>query len=776
MLLDISEDENVNWNARWITKKDPKTFESNGDWMVKKFVQSYALYFRKTFIIKNKEISNAKIHISGIGYYELTINGKRVGDKVLDPAQTDYSKIALYSTYDVTDFLQTQNAIGVVVGNGRHIKAYGYDFPKMIAQIEIEYKDGKKEVLVSDGTWKMSHGPLTENGIYFGERYDARIEMEKWDRFDFDDSNWEEVIETKGPALSPEIMPPIRVVDTLKPIKMHSPKDGVYVYDFGQNFTGWVKLHVEGPRGTEIKLRYAEVLNPNGTLNFSTIRNAEATDTYILKGGEAEVYEPKFTYHGFRYAQIEGFPGVPTLKHLEGRVVHTDVEKVGDFYCSNELINNIHRNTLWAQLSNLMSIPTDCPQRDERLGWMGDAQLSAEEAIYNFNMLEFYKKWLKDIQLSQREDGALPDVAPTYNAKFYPADPAWGTAYITIAWYLYWYYGEAEILKAHYESMKKYVGFLKNNSENGISKLGKYGDWCPPGSVLPKRTPVELTSTFYYYNDVLLLSKMADVLKEEDDKSYYSKLAEEIKDAFNKRFLTSNGYDVIKMSPIDQGTGQTSNILPLFYDMVPQESKKETIQKLVNLITNDQDYHLDTGIVGTKYVFDVLTENGYADIAYKIVTQESYPSFGYMIKEGATTLWERWEKLMGGGMNSHNHVMFGSVDAWFYKYLAGLSPINAGWKKFKVKPYIVGDLNHVSSSITTVRGKISVSWEKASNAFKLNLSVPNECKAEVYLPILWGKYLVSKNGKEIFKDGKQEADRLVFDVNSGNYEFIMKTY
>ncbi len=501
----------MNWQAKWITKKDPKTFESNGDWMVKKFIQSYAMYFRKTFEIKGN-VSRAKIHISGIGYYELTINGNKVGDKVLDPAQTDYSKIALYSTYDVTNLLEKENAIGVIVGNGRHIKAYRYDFPKLIVQLEVEYKDGKKAYILTGRDWKVSHGPLMENGIYFGEKYDARLEMEDWDKFDFDDSKWEEAVETTGPELVEETMPPIRIVDTLKPVKMYSPKENVYVYDFGQNFTGWVKLHASGPKGTEIKLRYAEVVNSDGTLNFSTIRNAEATDVYILKGVGEETYEPRFTYHGFRYAQIEGFPGVPTLLNLEGRVVHTDVERTGDFYCSNELINQIHKNTLWAQLSNLMSIPTDCPQRDERLGWMGDAQLSAEEAIYNFDMHEFYKKWLKDIQLSQRSDGSLPDVAPAYNAKFYPADPAWGTAYITIAWYLYWYYDDKSVLEEHYESMKKYVEFLKVNSENNISKLGKYGDWCPPGSVFPKRTPVELTSTFYYYNDVYLLSKIAEVL------------------------------------------------------------------------------------------------------------------------------------------------------------------------------------------------------------------------------------------------------------------------
>lgn len=788
-LSDISSFETAllsekDWKARWITKKAPKTFESNGDWDIERFVQANAMYFRKTFSLKDKRISKARVYITGIGYYELRINGKKVSDKVLDPAQTDYTKIALYSTYDITALLEEKNAIGVILGNGRHIKAYGYDFPKLIVQIEIEYENGGREVILSDENWKVSHGPLKENGIYFGERYDARLEMGGWDKPNFDDSKWENAVIVDGPKLSAQVMPPIRCIEAIKPKRLYSPREGVYVCDFGRNFTGWVKLRVKGAKGKEIRLRYAEVVYKDGNLNLSTIRNAETTDLYILRGEGLEVYEPKFTYHGFRYVEVEGFPGVPTLENVEGQVVHTDVRKVGDFYCSNELINKIHNNILRAQLSNLMSIPTDCPQRDERLGWMGDAQISAEEAIYNFDMVNFYEKWLNDIKLSQREDGSIPDVVPPYR-KFYPADPAWGTAYITIAWYLYWYYGDKKVLEEHYDNMKKYVEFLRTNAENGISKLGKYGDWCPPGSIFPKRTPVELTSTFYYYNDVLLLSKIADALKRDKEAKNYFNLSEKIKDAFNERFLTPNGYEVIKMSPIDQGTGQTSNVLPLFYNMVPKEREEGILKRLIDLIVNEHDYHLDTGIVGTKYIFDVLTENGYSDIAYKIATQESYPSFGYMVKKGATTLWERWEKLEGGGMNSHNHVMFGSIDAWFWKYLIGVSPLSAGWKKFKIKPYPVGDLRYISSSLKTVRGKIELSWERSENSFEVNLSIPTGCKAELHLPIFWKDFLVSENGKELLKGAKQlglkqdikfiaeKGNRVIFELNNGYYEFLI---
>jgi len=781
------------WKAKWVSKKTLKSFLSGGDPVSgeKSYKQFYATYFRKDFEVK-KLVKRARAYISGLGLYELRLNGKKVGNNVLDPGQTDYSKIALYSTYDITDLVKDKNTVGVILGSGRHIENYGYDNPKLIVQILLEYEDGSKEFIVSDESWKVSHGPLMENGIYYGEKYDARLEMPGWDKYGFDDSNWEDVKIVEGPELKSQLMPPIRVTEILKPVRMWSPKPGVYVYDFGQNFTGWVRLYVEGPRGTEVKIRHSELLNKDGTLNTSTIRLAEAIDTYILKGEGLEIYEPRFTYHGYRYVEITGFPGTPTLENVEGCFVHTDVEKTGKFVCSNELINKIHRNTIWGQLSNLMSIPTDCPQRDERMGWMGDAQLSAEEAIFNFDMAQFYTKYLMDIKLSQKEDGSISDVVPPY-WPLYPADPAWGTAYITIAWYLYLYYKDKRILEEHYDSMKKYVEFLRNSSDNHIIRnLGKYGDWCPPGSIFPKRTPVELTSTFYYYSDTLTLSKIAEILGKKEDHEKYNNLADDIKEAFNKEFLQKNKdmlgnerwfYKGIKMSPRDTTpTGQTSNALPLYLDITPAEIKNKVFKTLVELIEVHQDSHLDTGIVGTRYLFDVLVDNGRFDLAYKIATQEDYPGWGYMIKEGATTLWERWEKLEGSGMNSHNHIMLGSIDAWFYKYIAGLTLIEPAWKKFRVKPHFVDELNYARAELKTSRGNIVVSWEKYNGKFKLIVSVPVNSKAVVHIPLINEK-VVSESGKEILLNGKLQSESkgvkylesddeyAIFEVGSGWYEF-----
>lgn len=781
------------WKAKWITKKNFRSFLSGGDPVSgkKNYRQFYAAYFRKDFEVK-KKVKRARAYISGLGLYELRINGQKVGDNVLDPGQTDYSKVALYSTYDITDLIRDKNAVGVILGNGRHIESYGYGKPKLTVQILLEYEDGSSEFILSDGIWKVSHGPLMENGIYYGERYDARFEMPGWDESDFDDHDWESIEITNGPQLSSQLMPPIKITETLKPIQMWSPRPGVYVYDFGQNFTGWVRLKVGGPRGTTIKIRYSELVNEDGTLNTSTIRLAEATDTYVLKGEDLEIYEPRFTYHGFRYVELTGFPGVPTLESIEGKFLHSAVENTGKFVCSNELINKIHRNIIWGQLSNLMSIPTDCPQRDERMGWMGDAQLSAEEAIFNFDMAQFYTKYLMDIKLSQKEDGSISDVVPPY-WPLYPADPAWGTAYITIAWYLYLYYGDKRILEEHYGSMKRYVEFLRDNSNNHIiKKLGKYGDWCPPGSIFPKRTPVELTSTFYYYSDVLTLSKIAEVLGKEEDQKKYGELATEIKDAFNKEFLKKEKdfvgnekvfYLGIKMSPKDTTpTGQTSNVLPLYLDMVPVKYKDTIFETLIELIEVHQDSHLDTGIVGTRYLFEVLSDNGRFDLAYKIATQQTYPGWGYMINEGATTLWERWEKLEGGGMNSHNHIMLGSIDAWFYKYITGLSVLEAGWKKFRVKPYFVDELKYARAELNTSVGNIVVSWEKFDERFKLVVSVPVNAKAIVFVPTM-SKGVISESGKEIFKNGKvqdevegisfleMEKRFMIFEIGSGWYEF-----
>ncbi|MFX1456545.1 MAG: family 78 glycoside hydrolase catalytic domain [Promethearchaeota archaeon] len=784
------------WKAKWISKKDFVDVDSRrtlqyksqerdfvGGLLGRDFYEVHAIYLRKEFSLE-KHVKNAKIYICGLGYYELRINGKRIGDRILEPAQTDYNKIALYSTYDITSHLENKNVIGVILGNGRCLEHYGYDFPKLIAQIHIHFTDGTNSLIFTDDSWELSNGPILENGIYHGEKYDARLEMPGWDKPEFKGENWENATLVKGHNLASQLIQPIQVTTILKPQELKSPQAGLYIYDFGQNFTGFIRIKAHGPKGSEIKLRFAEILDETDMLNTATNGNAPVTDIYILKGEGEEIYAPHFTYHGFRYVELTGFPGIPTMDTIEGLFFHSNIPRAGDFFCSNELINNIHRNIIWGQLSNLMSIPTDSPQRAERHGWMGDAQLITEEAILNFDMAQFYTNYLRNIKVCQMDDGRISDVVPPYWS-IYPADPAWGTAYITIAWYLYWYYNDIRILKEHYESMKRYVDFLANTAEENISPLGRYGDWCPPSSIASKRTPLELVSTWYYYHDTLLFSEIAQIMSKKEDVNYYSTKAEEIKNDFNKKFLLRT-YKYIKVSPVDRAISQTSNTLPLYLNMVPKDKENEILSYLVEAIKGQYDYHIDAGIVGTRYIFEVLTDNGYPEIAYKMINQKSFPSYGYMIREGATTLWERWEKLESSGMNSHNHIMLGSVDTWFYKTLTGIRSLKPGWNKLRIKPFIPNDMNYATATIESIKGRILSSWEKVEDTLLITLEIPVGCKAETWIPITNLNSKIREGDTLIWQDGEKrtakndikfkelEDNYVILILGSGYYRFSIQ--
>ncbi len=770
------------WTAEWIgngADRDPDA--------VVRSSSGYELrpgsLLRKEFTAAH-EVTSARAYISGLGYYELRINGQKVGDRVLEPGQTDYAKTVLYSVYDVTaDVRQGANAVGVMLGNGRYVRfdwnngARGYDgFPRVRAELHLEYADGSQDIIATDETWQVARGPVEINGIYEGESYDARKEIPGWDQPGLAASaGWDAAICVEGPTglMRSQLMPPIKVTRRFQPVTINCPAPGVYVYDFGQNFTGWVQLRVQGPRGAQVQMRYAEVVDENGRLDPRINRSAAATDTYTLKGEGQEVYEPRFTYHGFRYVEVTGYPGTPSLHALEGCFLHTAVEETGRFACSNSLLNNVHRNVIYGQLSNLMSVPTDCPQRDERMGWLGDAQLVAEEAIYNFDMAAFYVKYLQDIMDSQRDDGSVSDVVPPY-WPLYPADPAWGTAYVVLAWEMYRYYGDLDVLKHHYSSLKKYVDHLiAKEGEDGLVNFNKYGDWCPPGSVPPKKTPREITSAFCYYHDILILSRIAELLGKTDDHSAYAKKAGAVRDAFNKRYFNQdrNYYG---------NNDQTANVLGLQLGLVPPESEQAVLDNLVREICEQHDYHFDTGIVGTKFILDTLSEHGHKEIAYKMMTQDSYPSFGYMIKEGATTIWERWEKLTGTGMNSHNHIMFGTVDVWLYRALAGIRLGQAGWSSLVVKPIIPRDLNHASATINTIRGMVSSRWAKTDDHFRLEVTVPVNSNATIYVP--GGKKVVL----EMDVDGQpldttdvalleENGERyFVVEVGSGTYTFAVR--
>ncbi len=780
------------WKASWIGPARSTAFSTKGTTFLGEYtgdiVQNFGVYLRKEFRVKDAvRIRRARAYVSGLGLGEFRVNGEKIGGRVLDPAPTDYSRLALYSTKNLTENLNPGlNAVGLILGNGLFIRNYGFGPPKALVQIEVDYVDGTRETVVTDQTWRTAEGPLQRNGLFCGETYDARLEKPGWDDPRFDDSTWSPAILREETALASEMMPPIRVTQIIKPQKLTSPGPGVYIFDFGQNFSGWVRLKVVGPPGTEINIRYAELLNEDGTLNTAPNQNAEAKDTYILRGGGPEKYEPRFTYHGFRYVEVSGHPGVPSLDSIEGCFVHTDADSTGEFHCSHELLNRIHRNVLWSQQSNLMGIPTDCPQRDERQGWLGDAHLSAEEAMFNFDLPAFYAKFLEDIRLAQQDDGSLPDAVPPYLPRTYPADPAWGSAYVTLTWLVYQHYGDRKILEKHYPHLKKYIRFLNGAAHhNLIDKLGKYGDWCPPGSVPPKKTPVALTSTWFYYHDMVALSRMAEVLGERDDAHACAKRAEDIRMSFNKAFLGPDGYATVQMTSSDKTSSQTSNALPLYLAMVPDIDRDRILRKLLDSVVQEHDSHLDTGVLGTRYLLDVLTENGHVETALRVATQESYPGWGYMVREGATTLWERWEKIAGSGMNSHNHIVLGSIDAWLYRVIAGLSCLSPGWRRFRIKPYPVSGLTFATAKLHTTKGEVHAGWERSEHALQVFAQVPVGAEAEVHLPLVWASSVLFESGVLIWDKGEQKAssseivfagqtaDRLLIRVGSGFYAFTL---
>jgi alpha-L-rhamnosidase len=725
---------------------------------------------RKEFTLASRPV-RARAYIAGLGYYELRINGRKVGDRVLDPAWTTYDKRVLYSVYDITERLrQGPDAVAVTLGEGW--------FKSRALRIEIraELEGGQSVDLATDGSWKTMPGPIQSDSVYNGEVYDARLETPGWDRAGFDDAHWKPATLIEGPkgVLSAQMMPPIRVVETLVPLKLTSPHQGVYIYDLGQNVSGVMQMRVTGPRGTRMQLRHAELLYDDGTLNVENLEEAKATDVYVLRGdGSEEVYQPRFTYHGFRYVELTGYPGTPKFDTLRAKVVHSDVKPAGGFTSSKQILNQIQRNILWGIQDNLESIPTDCNQRNERMGWMADAHLYAETAMLNFDMPAFYTNFLRDIHDVQAPDGTVTDTVPHgYGER--PADPAWGMAYPLLTWYMYEYYGDRRILKQHFDGVKAWTDFLRTRSHAGILDYSYYGDWVPI-----EKTPGNLVSTFCYYWSADLVARMAEILGKAGDADAYRKLAAGIRDAFNGKFLNpETGV---------YGTGtQTAQILPLFLNMAPDGKRGGVLAALRDDIVYTRNTHLTTGILGTKYLFPLLTRTNNSDLAYELATQTTYPSWGYMVENGATTLWELWQNKTGPSMNSHNHPMFGSIGAWFYNALAGINPDpeKPGFERIVIAPQVVRDLQWAAGSLDTVRGRVSSSWRRADDGLRLEVGIPVGSEAEVRIPKLGlAAAVVSESGRVIWKDGgylsgapgiisvQDGGGVLVVRMGSGDYVF-----
>ena len=761
-----------------------------------------ARYFRKEFASENKDIAKATLYILGLGLYEAYLNGERVGDYVLAPTPSDYTKTIYYNTLDVSSLISKgNNAMGIILGNGRFFSVRNpgmrhFGFPKMLVQLEIEYTDGSRQVVVSDNSWKVTaDGPILTNNEFDGEEYDARKEMQGWAKSGFDETAWmqAELVEapkTQAPRgqeasdveIKAQINPNIKVMETIKPVSIVEIKPGMYIMDMGQNMVGWIRMSIKGKRGYEVQLRFAELLKDDGTLYMDNLRSALVTDKYIAKSDNVETWEPSFVYHGFRFVEITGFPGVPTLSNFEGKVVYDEMETVGTFETSNKTINQLYKNAYWGIRGNYRGMPTDCPQRDERLGWLGDRAVGSHGESFIFNHYNLYSKWLDDIEDSQRRNGSVPNVAPNY-WMIYDDNMTWPGAYVIMANMLYDQYGSTEPIAKHYESMKKWINYIRDTyvaKNDNIMPRDTYGDWCMPPerpelihSEDPSRkTDASVLGTTFYYRVLTLLERFANILNKPEDAASFAEQAAVIKEAFNNKFFNKE-------------TGQysnntvTANLLPLSYGMVADEYKEKVFNNIVDKTMGDFNGHVSTGLVGIQWLMRGLSDYGRPDIAFKIATNTGYPSWGYMIEKGATTIWELWNgDTADPSMNSANHVMLlGDVIVWFFEYLAGIqnSPNNVGFKEIVMKPYPIDGLDYVTASYNSVHGKIKSEWKKENGTFVWNITVPCNTTAIVKIPSN-DKSKVKESGKTAssskgVKFLQMTDGYALYKVGSGNYSF-----
>ncbi len=774
------------WKAKWIGKgspseplppqgfyKDTKEQYLGGDSIVH---DGNSLLLRREVQLA-KKIRSAKAFITGVGFYEFYINGSRVGDRVLAPAKTPYHKQILYDTYDVTSLLTTGvNSFGIHLGNGWYnpYKKWWNDYrmqwfgsKKAIAQIEIRYTDGTSQLIVTDNNWLWSPGPITYNCVYDGEIYDANLDHQGWTTAGYDATAWKPATVFNKPdgRLRSHRMPPIKVHERFKPQDVKTNQKGAKVYDFGQNFAGWIRISVKGTKNTHLKIRFSEDINEDGSINITSNEFAKATAEYILKGEGIEIYEPHFTWFGFKYAEVTALDGTAKIITVEGRAVYSDNTQTGDFECDNSLVNKIHKATVWSQKSNMIGYPMDCPQRDERLGWFGDAQVTAEEAMFNFDMALFYENWFEGIKDNQDfKTGDIPIISP--RPYIFDEGIEWSSTYLTMLWQFYTAYGDVRILQHHYPAMKRYMDFLDKQSNDLILPKGWIGDWGSMVKGWKEGEPSSVPTAFYFLN-AGIMSDVSRILGNKIDQQYYTELQNRIKEKYNKTYLNT------ETSDYNDGS-QMANSFPLFLGIVPKNLENRVLDNLVNDIAVKNNTHLTTGVLGTKYMPEALARMGRGDVAWNIINQKSAPSWNDMMRK-YTTVCEFWTLKQ-----SKNHVMMGSIDAWFYKYVAGIQQDEKipAFASFIVKPLQLDSLGSAQGRIETIRGTILSSWQRVNGQYHLNVEVPYNTSAFVYLPV-GEKDLISEGGLPLgkaigvedlgFKDGAH-----VLKVHSGNYSFITR--
>ena len=765
------------WKAKWIEPIQESLPNGPG------------LHVRKEFSIK-KLVKEARAYITAHGIYELSINGEVVGDQVFTPGWTVYDKRLQYQVYDVTDQLKEgKNAIGAQLGDGwfrGHLAwqdnwgVYGKKLG-LLCQIEVIYEDGSKGMIISDKDWKgTNNGPIILNSLYNGETYDASKEMSGWDTSDFKDKGWEsvEIADYSFDNLISSESVPIRKIQELKPIKIWTTPKGTLVADMGQNMVGWVKLKVQGNKGTEVVLRYAEIMDKYGEFYTTNLRSAKATTKYILKGNGVEVYEPKFTFMGFRYVAIEGFPGELNLDDLTGIVIYSDMKITGNFECSNPLINQLQSNIQWGQRGNFLDIPTDCPQRDERLGWTGDAQAFASTAAYNMDVAAFFTKWLKDLSAEQSENGMVPVVIPNVTNSI-ESSTGWGDVATIAPWTIFQVYGDKQILHEQYASMKAYTDYMANRKN---VRWKGFGDWLYYKPEMNRHTepdgytnPDLIIKAFIAYS-AKIVAMTARELGYTDDALHYQKLFEKTKEEFLHNYVTPGGRT--------SSDSQTSYVLALMFDLLPEELTPNATRHLVENIRS-RNNHLSTGFLGTPYLCKVLSDNGMTDVAYDLLLQETFPSWLYPVKMGATTIWERWDgqkpdsTFQDPGMNSFNHYAYGAIGDWMYKVVAGLDIGKAGYKHILIQPQPDSRLKYAKASLESVHGPILSEWKIEGGHLFVTAEIPPNTTATIKLPKTSINKVIDlasgKNITEVYKNISRIGQDVVIEVGSGTYSFEYAT-
>lgn len=746
--------------------------------------------FRKQFS-HNKKIQSAIAYITAHGLYEARINGKRIGDAYLTPGWTSYNKRLQYQTYDVTDLLKNgNNAIGIVLGSGWYrgtigfankSNTYGKDIA-LLFQMDITFTDGSKETIASDESWKSSSGAIRYSEIYNGEIIDARLDKPGWSEADYNDADWNgvRVTDHSFKTLLATWNEPVKKHEAFRPLRIFTTPKGEKVIDFGQNLVGWVLMKVKGKYGDKIILSHAEVLDKQGNFYTANLRAAKEQNTYILNGKGEETFEPHFTWQGFRFIKVEGYPGELNPENFEAVTLYSDMETTGTFTTSNTLINQLQHNIQWGQKGNFLDVPTDCPQRDERLGWTGDAQAFSRTASFNMNVNNFFAKWLKDVEADQQE-GAVPYVIPNVlgNSK---NSAGWADVATIVPWNMYLAYGDKQLLANQYNSMKAYVESINRVAKNNLWNSGfHFGDWLfyrpeDDNSGRAAVTDKYLIAQCFYANSTQIIINAAKVLGKSEDVDTYSRLLTMIKDAFNKEYVTTNGRLV--------SSTQTAYVLALNFDMLPDSIRAQAAQRLSDNVQSYGD-HLTTGFLGTPYLCHVLTRFGFADVAYKLLLQETYPSWLYPVKMGATTIWERWDgqkpdsSFQTPGMNSFNHYAYGAIGDWMYRVMVGLDTYEdgPGYKHIKIQPHIGGGFTAVSASLETYYGKLASEWKISNDKIMMHVDIPANTTATVYFPTS-KKENISESGKSLSLENNINVSEfaggyIAVNIGSGNFKFVV---